>query len=225
MLELGTGAGPLAIALARAGAEVDAVEINDEAAAVARANIAQEPEEVRRRVRVIVSNLYERLPEEIQDYQKGFDHVMFSHPVGGSEPKNIAQYGVNAGAEFRTIRRALEGLPRILKPSGSAFFWILFSDDKRPAQMKSDTWNERWLRQFLPENWSANAVHQYPPTGSQIMEIRPPARAEAVPGHYKTWLGVREVLSGEMSRLRLRRAIELTREEMTLALASFNGLV
>src|SRR5262249_13006269 len=84
VLEIGTGSGVLAIALARAGAQVDASDISDESLTVAEENIRGEPPEVQARIRLKKSDVYQGLsPEDIAD---GYDYVIFNHPLFSFRP-------------------------------------------------------------------------------------------------------------------------------------------
>jgi SAM-dependent methyltransferase len=62
VLELGCGTGRMVLPLARAGLEVVGVDLSEPMLRVARSRLAEEPEEVRRRVRLRHGDMRERVP-------------------------------------------------------------------------------------------------------------------------------------------------------------------
>ena len=85
VVDLGTGSGALALALASElpDAEVWAVDVSDEALAVARANVAGVGGAAATRVRVASGSWYDALPEEL----RGRVRVIVSNPPYVSEPE------------------------------------------------------------------------------------------------------------------------------------------
>lgn len=75
-LDMGTGTGYVAIALAKAGTDVDATDITDAALACARENAKDQGV----RVNVFRSDLFEKTAAE-------YDLIVFNPPIGGVEPK------------------------------------------------------------------------------------------------------------------------------------------
>jgi len=146
VIDLGTGSGALAIALARAGAEVVAVDITDIALQVAKLNIEREPKEVQDRITLGKSNLYRNL-SSVTDIQR-FDYVVCSNPVTEKEPdpNDPASYKDAAGQKYRIVGEAIRELPKVLKEeTGEAFFYSVVSEDITKLTQTN-------LRRFLPSN-------------------------------------------------------------------------
>jgi len=167
VLELGTGSGVLAIALARAGAMVVAGDISPEAVEIAQKNIKEEDQAVQGRIKVFVSDLYKGIPSE--DMQRGFDFVVFNHPIYARQqiPEMPMSFNAYAGADFSVIRDAISGLPGVLKPQGRAFFWALHGElghERIEYQdIEAVLWTDQRMQGSLPDGWSANPVNNFTP--------------------------------------------------------------
>jgi methylase of polypeptide subunit release factors len=141
-LDLGAGSGALGIAMARAGADVTAVDIVPLAVENTAANLAEETPEVHGRVRVGQSDLYERLPEITGEAQPVFDVIVANHPVNDGEPTAAAplSYVTRAGADYRIVRGILAGLPARLAAGGVAYVHA-------GLRGSVHVWNEEQLRE------------------------------------------------------------------------------
>jgi release factor glutamine methyltransferase len=118
--DVGTGSGILALAAARAGATVVALDINpmavDAAADNARANGLGD------RVTAVRSDLMSALAPGFQ-----FDVIISNPPFFSGEPRDIADRAWVAGPGYRDIMSLFEQAHRRLKPSGTMY--VLLSSD------------------------------------------------------------------------------------------------
>ncbi len=118
VLEIGTGSGVIAIALARAGAIVVSIDILPEALELAQANLVGETSEVQGRITLSQSNVYAQI-RKITD-KLDFDMVVTNNPIQNKEPlqEQKITYARWAGKGFQFVRDVVEGLPAVLKPLG-----------------------------------------------------------------------------------------------------------
>src|SRR5580700_1512505 len=118
--DVGTGSGILALAAARAGATVVALDINpmavNAAADNARANGLGD------RVTAVRSDLLSALAPGFQ-----FDVIISNPPFFSGEPRDIADRAWVAGPGYRDIMSLFEQAHRRLKPSGTMY--VLLSSD------------------------------------------------------------------------------------------------
>ncbi|HTX98454.1 MAG TPA: HemK2/MTQ2 family protein methyltransferase [Bacteroidota bacterium] len=119
VLDMGTGSGILALAAARKGASVLAVDINPEAVRAAAHNAAEN--DLNDRIVVKVSDLFDCVDQE------QFDLVMWNPPFYPKEAVDLASAAWNAGDRYGTIERFAHDLPRHLKQNGQCIL-ILSSD-------------------------------------------------------------------------------------------------
>ena len=118
--DVGTGSGILALAAARAGAKVVALDINpmavNAAADNARANGLGD------RVTAVRSDLMSALAPDPQ-----FDVIISNPPFFSGEPRDIADRAWVAGPGYRDIMSLFEQAHQRLKPSGTMY--VLLSSD------------------------------------------------------------------------------------------------
>jgi release factor glutamine methyltransferase len=117
VLDMGTGAGPIAIAAAAAGAIVTACDVNPRAVTLARENAALNglhPE-------IVESNLFDALPN------RRFDLICFNIPFYPREPVSPLDAAFYAGRELETVRRFARECARHLLPDGHVV--VIFSED------------------------------------------------------------------------------------------------
>ncbi|HTB72016.1 MAG TPA: methyltransferase [Polyangiaceae bacterium] len=117
LLDMGTGAGPIAIAAAAAGASVTACDVNPRAVALARENAALNsvgPE-------IVESNLFAALAN------RQFDLICFNIPFYRREPVSPLDAAFYAGRELETVRRFADDCARHLLADGRVV--IIFSED------------------------------------------------------------------------------------------------
>jgi release factor glutamine methyltransferase len=117
LLDMGTGAGPIAIATAAAGAHVTACDINPRAVALARANV----ELNRVDAEVIESDLFGALPP------RRFDLICFNIPFYARDPVDHLEAAFFAGRDLETVRRFAAGCPQHLSADGHVV--VIFSED------------------------------------------------------------------------------------------------
>jgi release factor glutamine methyltransferase len=116
-LDMGTGAGPIAIAAAAAGANVTACDVNPRAVALARENAALnglQPE-------IVESNLFAALPN------RRFDLICFNIPFYPREPVSALDAAFYAGRELETVRRFAADCAHHLRGDGRVV--VIFSED------------------------------------------------------------------------------------------------
>ncbi|MDO8730347.1 MAG: methyltransferase domain-containing protein [Candidatus Omnitrophota bacterium] len=126
ILELGTGTGAISIFLARKGRRAVGLDILPEAVADAEFNKTNQPDEVQQRLTFGVSDLYQNLAQVTGDPSRRFDAMFSLLPIF------IRDFSTSKGESFKTaayagptgevVRRAVEGLPQVLKPGKSGFF-------------------------------------------------------------------------------------------------------
>ncbi|HWE62249.1 MAG TPA: methyltransferase [Chloroflexota bacterium] len=110
VLDMGTGSGALAVALARRGATVIAVDISPPAVRCARANVLLHGLEAR--VTVCESDLFAALPAA------RFDLIVFNSPFYDRPARDLADRAWAAGAGSETVWRFLREAPCYLRPGG-----------------------------------------------------------------------------------------------------------
>jgi release factor glutamine methyltransferase len=116
-LDMGTGAGPIAVALAAAGAVVTACDVNPRAVALARANAKDNG----LAVEVIESDLFAALEG------RTFDLIDFNIPFYATEPTTHFERAFRAGKNLETVRRFADGCRLHLAEGGRVV--IVFSED------------------------------------------------------------------------------------------------
>lgn len=120
VLDLCAGTGLQALAAARVGARVTAVELDPAVAGVARLNAALNG--VRDRVEVLVGDLYEPVARGLR-----FDRVVANIPFVPSPPDlPFPVSGAGGPDGFALGRRVLQGLPARLRRRGTAHLVALF---------------------------------------------------------------------------------------------------
>jgi SAM-dependent methyltransferase len=168
VLDIGTGPGTLGIALARAGAQVTAIDIWPPAIENARINLIDEASEVRDRIDLRVNSIEEIIALVKSGMVPPFDYVVYNHQIydvpktgGRMDP---GEFHVNyAGEEFKSIRQAISGLPHLLKPEGKGLVWALQPELTAEAVKFGDVerngWYDFWtlsrLPKALPKDWAA----------------------------------------------------------------------
>ncbi len=162
-----TGSGVLAAALALAGAgRVVATDISPEAARLAEANLNGIPE-IRGRVTVGVSDVYDNLPN-ITDIRQ-FDVVVANSPTGrwNPVPGQSRTHEASAGEGFEVPRKLLGGLSQWTKASGEGAYMTTrgVPEEDPPRRLTA-----RYLGRLLAPGWAAE------PTGYEAM-----GRSEKVP--------------------------------------------
>jgi release factor glutamine methyltransferase len=125
VLDMGTGSGILAIAAAKKGCSVTAVDINPEA--VKRAKEKAEKENVR--MDFIVSDLFEKVKGK-------FDLIIFNAPyvpTEDSEPKTMESMAWDGGPDgLSTVNRFLSSAKDHLKPDGRILLLVSSNTEKPP---------------------------------------------------------------------------------------------
>jgi len=117
VLDMGTGSGPIAIALAAAGAIVTACDRNPEAVALTRENVTRNLLDVV----VLESDLFAALEG------LSFDLIDFNVPFYPTEPTTHFEAAFRAGNNLETIRRFAAGCAGHLSTNGRVV--IVFSED------------------------------------------------------------------------------------------------
>ncbi len=119
VLDMGTGSGILALAAARKGARVLAVDVNPTAVRAAEQNVSANG--FSNRVQVKRSDLFEAIDEET------FDLIVWNPPFYPRAPRTAERAAWDAGDEYRTIER-FAGKARLhLEPQGACL--MIFSSD------------------------------------------------------------------------------------------------
>ena len=152
ILELGTGAGPIAFALARVGAgQVVAVDIMPQAIDDARENLLAESAAVQNKVILGESDLYSQLSVITGEINPRFDAVVFMHPIVPIEQdwNKPSTFRGCAGNDFEVIRRALLGLPAVIFPHSRAYFWAIDAPENNPL-----IWGFPQLNEALPAGFA-----------------------------------------------------------------------
>jgi release factor glutamine methyltransferase len=118
--DVGTGSGILALAAARAGATVVALDINPKAVKAATDNFCANG--LSDRVTAIRSDLLSALAPD-----PSFDVIISNPPFFSGEPRDIADRAWVAGPGYRDIMSLFEQARQRLKPSGKMY--VLLSSD------------------------------------------------------------------------------------------------
>ena len=118
--DVGTGSGVLALAAARAGATVVALDINPKAVNAATDNARANG--LGDRVTAVRSDLMSGLAPSFL-----FDVIISNPPFFSGEPRDIADRAWVAGPEYRDIRSLFDQARQRLKPSGTMY--VLLSSD------------------------------------------------------------------------------------------------
>jgi release factor glutamine methyltransferase len=156
VLDMGTGSGIAAIAAARRGAEVVAVDISPEAVRCARINVLLN--RVEDRVEVRCGDLFEPVQGE------RFDLVLFNPPFYSGTPHALWEH---AWRSEDALDRFARDLPTVLTPSGRALLIVSSTtagvgealarhDLKSEPVWKRDMMNE----QLMVLQWSARSVSE-----------------------------------------------------------------
>jgi len=117
LLDMGTGAGPIAIAATAAGALVTACDINPHAVALARHNLSLNGLDQD----VIESDLFGALAGRV------FDLICFNLPFYARDPRTPLEHAFHAGRNLETVRRFVDGCTRHLGQGGRVV--VLYSED------------------------------------------------------------------------------------------------
>jgi len=124
VLDMGTGAGPVAVAAGAAGAIVTACDVNPRAVALARENLALNGLSGE----VIESDLFSNLSG------RRFDLVCFNIPFYASDPADHFQAAYNAGRNLETVHRFAQGCEDHLELDGRVV--IIFSEDSGCSRVR-----------------------------------------------------------------------------------------
>jgi GNAT superfamily N-acetyltransferase/SAM-dependent methyltransferase len=176
VLDIGTGPGVLAIDLGRKGVTVLATDNVASALVATRANLEDESPDVRRRVSLLESDLYQQV--STYDLAEGFDAVVFNHgPFSYDFPSKGNVVGASnacCGENFQVLRDALAGLPMILPRGGSGFFWGL--DLEGPVDPRNvlvqNIWTTEKLKGAVPPGWEAVPAEPLTQTPWQAEDLR-----------------------------------------------------
>jgi len=117
VLDMGTGAGPIAVAAAAHGALVTACDVNPRAVALARENVARNGYEVE----VIESDLFGALAG------RRFDLICFNVPFFARDPTTLLDAAFDAGRHLETIHRFARECVHHLESNGRVA--IIVSED------------------------------------------------------------------------------------------------
>jgi release factor glutamine methyltransferase len=123
VVDVGTGSGILALAAARAGAElVLAADINPNAALSAAENARANG--LGDRVTAVCSNLLAAIaPRPL------FDVILSSPPKHAGEPRDLADRGWHAGPQYRDVAAMFEQARERLKPDGKIYVMVSSDSD------------------------------------------------------------------------------------------------
>ncbi len=117
VLDMGTGAGPIAVTAAAAGARVTACDLNPRAVALARENSVLNGLDNE----ILESDLFAELTD------RHFDLICFNLPFYAKEPTTPLEAAFNAGCDLETVRRFARGCAGHLGEGGRVV--VLFSED------------------------------------------------------------------------------------------------
>jgi release factor glutamine methyltransferase len=117
VLDMGTGAGPVAVAAASAGARVTACDLNPRAVALSRENSTRNGLETE----VLESDLFAALSG------RQFDLIAFNLPFYARDPGNFFEAAYCSGKNLDTVLRFARGCPDHLAPGGRVI--VVFSED------------------------------------------------------------------------------------------------
>jgi release factor glutamine methyltransferase len=121
--DVGTGSGVLALAAARAGAEsVVAVDINPNAVLCARENA--EANGFGDRITVARMDLLSEIAPD-----PTFDVILSSPPKHAGEPRDLADSGWHAGAQYRNVAGLFKQARDRLKPNGRLYVMVSSDSD------------------------------------------------------------------------------------------------
>ena len=162
-----TGSGVLAAALALAGARhVVATDISPDAVRLARANLQEIPE-IRSRVTVGVSDVYDNL-SNITGIRR-FHAIVANNPTMRKNPVagRSETYEANAGVGFEVPQKLLSRMDALLVPDGDGLYMTTrdVEEEDPPRRLTAG-----YLRKLLPLGWLLE------PTGFKAM-----GRSEHVP--------------------------------------------
>ena len=120
LLEIGTGAGAIALMAGRAGAQVTAVDIDPVAVACARANAAAN--RLTGAVEVLQSDLFSALPSQAR-----FDYIVFNPPMFPKIQSGPATYAWHVGRDCSLLNVFANAARARLTPNG--YVVLLMSSD------------------------------------------------------------------------------------------------
>jgi len=122
---MGTGSGIIGIVAASNGANVVALDINEEAIRCASENAKRN--NLENKIKFYHSNLFSELEKTLS--QK-FDFIFFNPPFYPKQVTNTTQHAWNAGKDYETIQRFANEAKKYLSMDGKIYF-ILSSDIDR----------------------------------------------------------------------------------------------
>jgi release factor glutamine methyltransferase len=159
VLEVGTGAGAIALTAGRAGAHVIAVDIDPRAVACARANAAAN--HLGGAVEVLESDLFSALPPETR-----FDYIVFNPPMFPKVQSGPATYAWHVGQDCSVLNRfAGEAMTR-LTPNGRIV--LLVSSDMDIPLILGFFEGARFDRRLVashPWLWETYHIYHFSPAG------------------------------------------------------------
>jgi len=118
---MGTGSGIIGIVAASKGANVIAVDINQEAINCAKENAKNNS--VENNISFFFGNLF----SPFENSQQKFDYIFFNPPFYPKPVTNTTQHAWNAGEDFETIQRFANEAKQFLSSGGKIYF-IISSD-------------------------------------------------------------------------------------------------
>lgn len=132
-LDMGTGSGIIAVALARRGAEVVAVDVNPAAVQLALRNARRHG--IAQRLIAMRSDLFAEIAATAP-----FDLIVFNPPFYPGEPASPEEAAWRAGSGYRVIEDFLRQAPDYL--TGGGRLLLILSSDMPLAQIES--WRQRY---------------------------------------------------------------------------------
>lgn len=151
VLEIGTGAGLIALFCRQQGAKVTATDINP----MAIASLEQSSKKNQLPINIIHSDLFEQIP------QQTFDFILSNPPYFPQTPKNDREKAFFCGPEFEFFQRLFSDAPSFLSSTGAMF--MILSDDCDLTQIESIA-NQN--------NWTMEEVHKLKKWGEWNMIYR-----------------------------------------------------
>lgn len=121
VLDMGCGAGILALVCAKRGADVTAIDINAEAVECTRGNALQNGLE--EQISVLEGDLFGPLMID----RPGFDYIVFNPPFYPKPPRSLPEHAWYSGVDYQTIRRFAQNCEPFLTEEGSVLL-VLSSD-------------------------------------------------------------------------------------------------